>query len=1037
MGRFLLAVALLCLVALASDKAVMIWILVVLSGVTAWWWAHRKIFKHDASRAHSSRDSQQKASAAEPRSPRNEEPEVAPVAMDLNEQQKAALRSAIATKSGPRWVATPEMFAIGPRLIRLAFCFVGSVPSPGSQRVDSGYVIDTTQVVDWNVAPPNHDVPSYVRYAAFDPAQRALFLDWHHHGRCDDSIGPQGVQFHLRCIASRIAQCGTTLREEEASALLDELKRVTALFGALEGVAAPCARLIGMIHGIMGARSTSADRRTRFSGVGVSAADEPVVVSRLPTESQPQGYSISSAIKSQPPRWISHSERIRVAEREVTLALSYVGTTGLAGEDDPATQWTIDPTRPVLWEGNPHVEIYPYRPAYDGLSPVARGAYLRWHDGGRVDPSMPVTYVELFLMGVSAHVGRNSGALPSGEAAYLARELRRLNQLYFRNTPHQSTRCSELLVLLSALDDELPAPTEPEPFVPNRQYWAIPLGFPIRLGRVLKAGEPVSPSLALEWLMVTGSSFRTPVERAPDAFQSLFARRLEREYPRGFVVPTPKSRLAYRVWCPSGGSDWRTVTTQVPDYSRLSAPLDKLRAVALASTEELEPYSRYLGREGTDKADTTEARLLLPESIWPKDLVDAIDALASRIGEGMLVMKMDELLAALGSSHREHVLSKAGWERLSSGLLKRGLALEWAAKGPPTATVASSAIDPRVAVFHFGAVPANPAPDRGDRERAFDEATLALQLALFLVQNDVAAGRDGNTTLGGRDLVRLQRAVMAQPSIDANDRRRLIARLRLRHEKAVTLPPLRKAMTALSTASIDRLLRMLGDVAHDDGEVSPAEIGALRKIYRAFGRNQDDVYALLHGAASGLTAAVSDQSAQSGVSSVKTLPAAGGNAFQLDAARLAALEAETHAVQAMLAQIFVDDAAIDADQLDSAKSTETTTSREQDTRPDVSHANRVHSPVLAGLDALHDSLARAMLEKREHRRDELINLANSFGLMLDGALERINEAAYDTWNAPFAEGEDPLELSPEAIQFRDTLAGHLPSSSAETSSIAP
>ena len=1037
MGRLFAVLAIGVVVAFATDKTVVVWSVIVILGVAAWWRAYRNLHSKKTVRTPLKPDRSQAMASATANLPHKMSEQKAPALIHLDEQQKAVLRSAIATKSGPRWIAAHETFAIGPRLIRLAFCFVGSVPTPGSQRVDPGYVIDTTQWVDWNAAPSKDVALDYVRYAAFDPAQRALFLEWYHRGRRDDSIGAQGVQFHLRCIASRVAQCGASLREEDASSLLDELNRVCALFGTLDGVAAPCARLIGMIHGIMGARSTSVDRRTRFSGSGISAADEPIVVSQSPAELQSQGYSILSAIKSRPPQWISQPERVQIAGREVTITLSYVGTTGLAGDDDPATQWTIDPTRPVLWEGNSQVEIYPYRPAYDGLSPAARGAYLRWHDGGRIDPSMAVTYVELFLMGISAHVGQNHGALPSGEVAHLAQELSRLDQLYFRNSPHQSARCSELLVLLPALDDELPAPTAPEPFVPNHPYWAIPPGFPIRLGRVLKAGEPVSPSLALEWLMVTGNSFRTPVERAPDAFQSLFANRLEREYPRGFILPTPKSRLAYRVWCPTRGSDWRTVTTHLPDYSRLSAPLDKLRAVVLASTEELEPFSRYLGREGTDKADTTEARLLLPESIWPKDLVDAIDALASRIREGMLVLKVDELLAALGSMPREHVLSKAGWERLSSGFLKRGLALEWAAKGPPTATVASSTMDPRVAVFHVGPVSASPPPHRADGESAFDQATLALQLALFLVQNDVAARPEGDTTLGGRDLARLQRAVMAQPSIDANDRRRLIARLRLRHEKTVTLPPLRKAIGALSPESAGRLLRMLGDVAHEDGEVSPAEIGALRKIYRAFGRNQDDVYALPHGAASCLTAAASDQSAQSGASSVKILRAAGGSVFQLDATRLAALEAETHAVQTMLAQIFVDDAAIDDDQLEPAKATESETSSDQGGRPDFSHAKRVDSPMLVGLDASHDGLARAMLGKQEHRRDELIALARGCGLMLDGALERINEAAYDTWDAPFAEGEDPLELSPEAIRFRDTLAGRPASSAPETSSITP
>lgn len=1037
MWNLLIIAVIFAVFALNDDEITLIGTGIIIAGVTAWWRAYRKSSKSDAKRVPPLLESQRAVIPTRPRSTASDSQGVAPIKLDLEKQQLAVLRSAITATSGPRWLAAPETFAIGPHLIRLCFCFVGSVPTPGGLRVDPGYVIDTTLWVDWDSPPPDASSLVYLQYSAFLPGQRATFLEWHHHGRCDYSIGELGVNYYVRGIASRVAQCGATLRGEEAATLLAELSSVDTQFGDMDGVAGACARLQGMIQGITGSRSRGDSWWSRRSEAGSTAVDEPVVVSRHDPIPQSQGFKIPKIAEATPPRWIGPPERVRIAGREVTLSLCYLGTTE-EGQGDGLDQLpSIDPREPVLWDGNPHVEPYYHNQSYSQFTNAARGAYLRWHDGGRVDPLLPVRYVEVYLDGIAAHLCVTNGVLPRDEVPLILQELNRLQQLYGHRSLEVPTRCREFSTLLSALDDELPAPTEPEAFVPNKPYWHVPHGFPIRLGRVLKTRAPISPTLALEWLMVARTSFRTPVTRASELFQVLFANRIEDEYPRGFVVPIPKSRLEFVVGYNSDRRVWRKVSTSLPDYSRLTAPLEKLRTVALATSEELEPYSRYLGREGMDNADTTEARLLLPQSVWPKDFVDAIDALVSRVGDGMLVLKANELLATLGTTSHPQVLSKAGWERLGKRLPKCGLALEWEAKGPPSGTVPSSAIDSRVAVFHFDSMAAAAATDSVDSHSAFDQATLALQLALFLVQNDVAPSRTRDTTLGGRDLARLHRAVMAQPLIDANNRRRLIARLRLRHASTVTLGPMRKAIAALSRASADRLLRMLGDVAHDDGEVSPAEIGALRKIFRAFGRNQDDVYALLHGAASSLTAAVSDQSAQSGVSSVKILPAAGGNAFQLDAARLAALEAETHAVQAMLAQIFVDDAAIDADPLESVKSAQSETSRDEDGRHGLPHARRVQSPVLAGLDEAHDGLARAMLGKQEHRRDELTNLANSFGLMLDGALERINEAAYDIWNAPFAEGEDPLELSPEAIQFRDTLAGHLPSSSAETSSIAP
>ena len=443
-----------------------------------------------------------------------------------------------------------------------------------------------------------------------------------------------------------------------------------------------------------------------YSKSSTSTRPSPApVVATLPGEQQTAALCGAIAAKSAP-RWISQPERVWVGGRELTLALSYVGTAGLAGSHHRAAEWTIDPSRPVRWEASPHLNTYAFRHAYDGLSPPARGAFLRWHDGGRVDALIPVNYVELFLMGVSAHVGHVDGALPHGDASYLVQELSRLKQLYGHRSHQVFTRCTELTNLLSAVNDNLAEPTAPEPFVPNHPYWVVPDGFPIRLGRVLKSGEPISPTLALEWLMVARTRFRTPVLRATDAFQTLFAERLKLDYPHGFVVPVPNRQLAFRVWCPSDGSDWHRVTTQLPNYSRLRFALEKLRTVALACSENLEPYSRYVGRVGTSSADSTAARLLLPESAWPGAFFDAIDALAARVGKGMQVINSNELLAALGTTLREPAPTEAGWERLFAGLSKRGLALEWVFKETSGTRFAASAADSSIAVLYFDAVSA-------------------------------------------------------------------------------------------------------------------------------------------------------------------------------------------------------------------------------------------------------------------------------------------------------------------------------------------
>jgi hypothetical protein len=68
---------------------------------------------------------------------------------------------------------------------------------------------------------------------------------------------------------------------------------------------------------------------------------------------------------------------------------------------------------------------------------------------------------------------------------------------------------------------------------------------------------------------------------------------------------------------------------------------------------------------------------------------------------------------------------------------------------------------------------------------------------------------------------------------------------------------------------------------------------------------------------------------------------------------------------------------------------------------------------ILGLDAAHAALARQMLKQHEWSRQDLLDIAADLDLMLDGALEHINEAAFDAHDVPFAEGEDPVSVNPE------------------------
>jgi hypothetical protein len=73
---------------------------------------------------------------------------------------------------------------------------------------------------------------------------------------------------------------------------------------------------------------------------------------------------------------------------------------------------------------------------------------------------------------------------------------------------------------------------------------------------------------------------------------------------------------------------------------------------------------------------------------------------------------------------------------------------------------------------------------------------------------------------------------------------------------------------------------------------------------------------------------------------------------------------------------------------------------------------------VGGLDATHLALFHRVASRAEWARDEFDRLAESFGLMPGGALEILNEAAFEACGEPLLEGDDRLEINSFAF---DTL----------------
>ena len=68
-------------------------------------------------------------------------------------------------------------------------------------------------------------------------------------------------------------------------------------------------------------------------------------------------------------------------------------------------------------------------------------------------------------------------------------------------------------------------------------------------------------------------------------------------------------------------------------------------------------------------------------------------------------------------------------------------------------------------------------------------------------------------------------------------------------------------------------------------------------------------------------------------------------------------------------------------------------------------------PLISGLDAEHSRMLRALESASTWSIDGFDHLAQGHGLMPAGALEALNDAAFDSCGDALLEGDDPIEVN--------------------------
>lgn len=659
-----------------------------------------------------------------------------------------------------------------------------------------------------------------------------------------------------------------------------------------------------------------------------------------------------------PARWVPAGEEVQVQGFVLPGGMLYVGGELIAAEfaskPDPAL---IDPTL-RLDPTSParSGKGLPYWPSYDELTARQRAAYLEWIAEGRGKPETPIGYVFLFFYGLERRLGFDLelNAETVLEWVALRGEITRLLAIYGKHESFHGYATS----LLQWTEFKLRA------LGSNNEFeLGVEAESALDVGVLARDGKPIPAQLALDWAQHSESfRWRTPARRCPDEFRALFTIRYAEAFGEGLLVEASSPRLE-RTHRPASPGFTRVLRAEIdlPDAERDERFRARLGELLEACTEELAAYSRH-AQDGFQLASIG----LLPREIAREFAGEAGAQLTAELD--MRMSSTDTARVAAADLRRYFPPSrgerwrKSEFVRVAQTLDRFGIGLEPDVRfGAPTPKS-----DADVELFRLS---------KGAPTSPSEEYSRALALVHL-----TAAVASAEGALLPEEERAFEERVEERLDLSENERCRLRAHLRWRVRERPDLAGLRKKLELLDDQAREASAQFLLSIAAADGQVSAAELKALEKLYALLGLDPQRLHSDLH--------QFTMQSPSSSEATTRADEEPGG----LDAELVARKHRETMRVSRLLADIF----------------------EEETVEPDPAPAKAASS--VPGLDAQHAALFHALRERESWPRDDFEALSSDLGMFPGGALEALNEAAFEQFDMPLTEGDDPIELVPETVQ---------------------
>ncbi|MGB7413760.1 MAG: TerB N-terminal domain-containing protein [Thermosynechococcaceae cyanobacterium] len=656
---------------------------------------------------------------------------------------------------------------------------------------------------------------------------------------------------------------------------------------------------------------------------------------------------------------VDPSSSVTIATYTLTDGMIYVGDT-LSGVSDTVSiepclicpQLKVDSDNP-----DRAGHWMTHWPSYREIPSACRAAYLEWLADGRHNPEIHISYVFLFLYGLERrvlHDLKNATGDCSAELTQIMAEVERLIMLYGHNESflRDAGNFLDICWLLQSPQG-----------LANRTPSTESLPLQLTLGKLAQAKQPLPSDWTLAWVLSLSRSSVVATHCLPE-LQSLFKGKYHQQFGDGIVLdgsaPTTALTRTYQPSSVSFGGPI-DVIAELPELPDQSASLEALQPLVATCIEALEPYGRWLSRN-LDQRGSLAAVLLLPNEIAHSHEHAEVNQLRRWATDSLKDHEFQVIAAATllqrWTSEPVKKLAKADAVTLAQFLERQEMGLEpdvrFGGKPPKKSQ--------NIVLFRcLNGVLA-------ETSSHYSTAQLLLHLAAMIVT--------ATDQINGAGMAHVQKYLAWTPRLQEPERDRLLAHFQWLCHNKLTLRGLKSRLEALEEERRGAIATFLISIVKAT-ENQPAAIESLTKLYPLLGFEAEQVYQHLH--------STDPIALQPTVSAVEPDPA-DAPAVGLNLDLIQRRQDESQTVSAMLADIFVE--------------------------PEVP----TPAPTKLGLDAAHSTFLLTLAQQPHWHREDLERVAAELNLLLDGALENINEIAFEQCDEALIEGEEPLEINSDILE---------------------